>query len=367
MNHKLRLAFFFILVLCTAGAAHYFFFGQYRYVNSIALINPKAYAQMFLAAERHKDAEDYVEFYRSLPGVSSDEAARLEPILYEARQKRSSLSYKASQTLKGFLLGSSDEDYGKAAELASIIVGVSDVRDLITAGRSWVADEEVDAVTTTLAAAGLALTAVSVGPQAPLVQSAKVGMGIVKVAARAGKISKPLRQSLKTTVAKLFTKGSAQAAFEELARPMAQLSAYAARSDLGNAFEVVGRSRSLDEMPRVIKAAEQFGDKAGAVLRFGGRDVVAATQRRGAQEVLAVSKYGDNAVSALKNVSARKLLHDIKRWSAIAASSLLRALDVVLWIVEAVLSILAGAMSLAGVRMLRKARRQARNGLRGEQ
>ena len=71
MNHKLRLAFFLILVLCTAGAAHYFFFGQYRYVDSIALINPKAYAQMLLAAERYKDAEDYVEFYRSLPGVST--------------------------------------------------------------------------------------------------------------------------------------------------------------------------------------------------------------------------------------------------------------------------------------------------------
>lgn len=361
MNIPLRLSAAAFALLAAAAGIQFACFGKYQYVDDILTVDPLVRAQDFYAKGEYKQAQDYIEFYSSLPGVSEEESSRFDDLLARIQEKRQSLSYQVQELGRGFFLGSSQESYGKGAEVVSALVGVSDVRDLVEAGSHWMHGEEVDEVTASLAALGLVLTAAAIGPQAPAVVAAKTGVAILKTAAAAGKLSKPMRTSLKAAAAQLRAGKAAGALSPDLVKPVSELANYARSRGLSNALEVTARADSLPEIPRVIRTAEAFGPRAGAVLRYGGKDVVEVVQKRGAAEVLAVSKFGDRAVSALKTAPARVLLHDIRRWSAILASPLLKMLDLLLWTMQGVLGLLGSLAGFAGLRLWRKARKVFKN------
>lgn len=355
MNVKLRASVLAFAALIAAAGTQYAFFGRYAYVDDLALVNPQAYARSLMDKGAYKDAQDYITFYLSLPGVSEVISEQLVPLAEQCEQKRQSLGYRIGELGRGFFLGDSRENYGQGAEFASALLGVSDVRDLVRAGDQWLHGEDVDELTTSLAAIGLVLTAAAVGVQAPAAISAKAGVAVIKTAAAAGRLTKAFRASLKMTASRIASSSAGAAISAELIRPLGVLASYAGRSGLNSAVEVAARLNSLSDVPHVVRVAESFGPRAAAVLRFGGKDVVVAAEKRGAAEVLAVSRYGEGAVSALKTMPARALLHDIRRWTSILASPLLKLLDLFLWVLETLLGIVSSIAAFLGLRLLRGA------------
>lgn len=368
-NRPLRWAAGSLALLAALAAVQYALFDKVRYVAGLFIEDPLVVTQNFVDEGRLREAADYIDFYQGLPLVSADQAARLDPLKNEIARERASLSYRAGEVARGFFLGKSDESYGLAAGLASELTSVADVRDLARAGIAWANDEEVNAFTTALAGAGLALTILSAGPQAALVQPAKSGIALVKLARRTGKLSTPMQESILRSIKTLAREANAAAgsrrttteamrrAAGDIVEPLAALAAYGKTAGLSNALEVLARSDDLAVLPRGIRAAQAFGPAAGRVMRFAGPDVVRATERAGARGVLEVAKYGPRAVSRLEKVPARRLLDDIARWTMMAATPALRALDILLSVAQMLLGILSSIFSYFALRAFKGLRR----------
>lgn len=321
-----------LLLLCAAG--HYAYFGTCRYVAELGLTDSLEHAEKLWSEGRYKDAQDYIEFYTDLPGVSRAEADRLAPIREKVVAKRESLLYRAEELGKGFFLGESDESYGQMAGLASEFLVVGDVRDLATAGYRFANDEEVDTFRTSIAALGLALTVASVGPQAAVTVPAKTGVAALKVAKRVRKLSESLQKNILSILARAGKEQNVTMVVDELVEPLAVLGRYGERRGFGNALEVVAHTDALPDVVRTVKVAEQYADKAGAVFRFAGPDVVRVTELVGHVSVLRVAKYGPEAVSALKRMPIEKLLGDIGRYLRILSEPFLQLLSWGLYVVE---------------------------------
>ena len=354
LNKKLKLGIALALMAGACLVGNYFLFGQYEYIGKIKITDPVEYAQKLYDDGHYKDAQDYITFYQSLPLVSSSEAERLNPILDKILETRASLEYKLKETGKGFFLGKSEESYGKTAEFISEFSGVGDVRDLVTAGYSFAKDEEVDFFTAGLAGAGLILSVASLGPQATATIPAKTGVAVIKIAKKINKISKPMQDSIKNVITKIAKERNKEVAVKEFVEPMAQLGEYHKRTNLTNTIEVIGKSNSVSEIPKTIKIADQFGLQAASVIRYSGPDALNITEKCGADAVLKASKFGPEAVTALKQVPVEKLINDIRRWGEIIANPIFKLIEIALYIVSSVLGFIASVISFLGFNALKK-------------
>ena len=107
------------------------------------------------------------------------------------------------------------------------------------------------------------------------------------------------------------------------------------------------RSEHLADIPRVIKAAEPFGENAAAALRTLGPDFVRVSEKRGAAEVKAVARFGPDAVTKLERVPAKTFLRDMRHLRAIATESIYRVIRLCLRVVEILFSVITGLISVA--------------------
>ena len=112
-----------------AIAVDQFVFSKYSYLATVEIIHPNQYAQTLYEKEQYRDAQEYIEFYNSVPGI--DKSEQLEQIYLQAEEQRHSLKYIASELAKGFVFGVSQEDYGRLAGFTSEMLVIGDVRDLL--------------------------------------------------------------------------------------------------------------------------------------------------------------------------------------------------------------------------------------------
>ena len=100
--------------------------------------------------------------------------------------------------------------------------------------------------------------------------------------------------------------------------------------------------------------ADQFGIQAANVFRYSGPDVLAVTEKVGAEAVLKASKYGPEAVSALKTVPVDKLINDIRALGKIVAKPFINMIDMIFYIVSAICGIIGSILGFYGLRSLMK-------------
>ncbi len=318
---------------CFAGTVAFqnSLFGRLSYLDDLHLENPQQRALGLFLDGRYKDAEDYIVFYESLPGVSAGDVQTLQPILQAVRDKRSTLTYQVSELGKGFFLGFSAEDYGQTASILSNFLVVGDIRDLATAGYRWAHDQSVDAFTAAVSVVGLGLTLLSLGPQSTVVEPAKAGLAILKTAKRVGKIPAALEKDLIRIVHAAAASDKPVEAATEAIKPLKTLADYAKEAGFTAAMEAAAHSDSLAGISRTVRAAEAFGDKGAAALRFCGKKVVPAVEKRGADEVLSVARWGPDAVRQLERMPAKAFLKDMARWRRMTTEALWRAVRVSLF------------------------------------
>lgn len=132
-------------------------------------------------------------------------AAAVDDAVAEARARM------AEDAWNGFVSGHAESEPALAGALAADLTGYGDIRDLYNEASNYAAGADIDTTTVALAAVGLTLTVATVfslGAAAP----EKVGVSTVKVVARMGRLSKPLRREV-VAIAREAVDGSALRSF----------------------------------------------------------------------------------------------------------------------------------------------------------
>lgn len=358
LKNGLALAAMTATLAAGAFSIDWIIFDRVDYLADVRVVDPVRYSGELIDEGRYADAEEYAAFWLSLPGVAAEDrqARQVEANRLLAHEKRSELSYQAAEVAKGFLLGESEEDYGRAAGVAADFTLYGDVRDLVREASHWLTNEEVDVLIAALAGAGIGITALSFGPQAGASGAVKAGFCALKAAKRSKRVPAKLFEEAGAVLAdaaksasKAGTKEASEAALKTLARlaPLGNLARFTQRQGARAGLEVLVRSEHLADIPRVIRAAEPFGENAAAALRTLGPDFVRASEKRGAAEVKAVARFGPDAVTKLERVPAKTFLRDMRHLRAIATESIYRVIRLCLRAVEILFSVITGLISVA--------------------
>lgn len=358
LKNGLALAAMTATLAAGAFSIDWIIFDRVDYLADVRVVDPVRYSGELIDEGRYADAEEYAAFWLSLPGVAAQDrqARQVEANRLLAHEKRSELSYQAAEVAKGFLLGESEEDYGRAAGVAADFTLYGDVRDLVREASHRLTNEEVDVLIAALAGAGIGITALSFGPQAGTAGAVKAGLCALKAARRSKRVPAKLFEEAGAVLAdaaksasKAGTKEASEAALKTLARlaPLGNLARFTQRQGARAGLEVLVRSEHLADIPRVIRAAEPFGENAAAALRTLGPDFVRASEKRGAAEVKAVARFGPDAVTKLERVPAKTFLRDMRHLRAIATESIYRVIRLCLRAVEILFSVITGLISVA--------------------
>jgi hypothetical protein len=202
----------------------------------------------------------------------------------------------AEDFAEGFLHGARDNGAAFAGALAGDLIGYGDLRDLWREGEKLQRGEEPDQLVAGLAAAGLALSAVtwsSVGALLP----ARSGLTIVKSAQKAGRLSRPLAKALTGAAAKSVDRealtvtlsaaskldlAAARAAAAKIVRPGGLAPLRALGDDAATIYRRAGASGARDALAVAEDGAELGKAARLAKARGGATRAILATLGRGA-------------------------------------------------------------------------------------
>ncbi|WP_424362450.1 hypothetical protein [Methylocystis parvus] len=206
---------------------------------------------------------------------TSEQEARLAVLHAKADEKA------VEDFTEGFLHGARDNGAALAGALVGDLTGYGDLRDLWNEGEKLKRGEEPDQLVVGLAAAGLALSAVtwsSVGAMLP----ARSGLTIVKGAQKAGRLSRPLAKALGASAAKAVDREALAAG--------------------------VSAAAKLDVAAARVAAAKVVRPGALATFRALGEDAATLYRRagaRGTRDALAIAEDGAELRKAARLASAR--------------------------------------------------------------
>lgn len=229
-----------------------------------------------LAADDADLAKSFIELGRLRRlAPTAEQERRLAALDAEAEEKT------VEDFTQGFLHGARDNGPAFTGALIGDLTGYGDLRDLWSEGEKVRRGEEPDQLVVGLAAAGLALSAVtwsSVGALLP----ARSGMTIVKSAQKAGRLSRPLARALGATAAKAVDREALTAGFSAVAK--ADFAAARAA-----AVKVV--------RPGALATFRAVGEDAAAIYRRAGAS--------GVKDALAVAEDGAELGKAARLAKAR--------------------------------------------------------------
>lgn len=327
-----------------AIAVDQFVFSKYSYLASVNIIHPYQYAQSLYNQEQYRDAQEYIDFYTSIPGVERTE--QLDEIYSKADEQRHSLKYMTSELAKGLVFGVSQEDYGRLAGFTSEMLVIGDVRDLSKAGYHWYQDGELDEFEQFIAAIsainiGIALA--SIGPQAPAGLMAKTGTSILKIAHRTKNLTLPF-------IRNIIEIASNKTLISTLIEPLQNLANFAKDKGITATLSVLSRVKSVDDLPKILKSAESLGNDMIMLLKYGGPNLFGMIDKFGASTVKRVAVYGEGAVDLLNKVPATKLINDIhvvlKRTGKASYEILKQVLNVAEWLLPVIFGLLSIVLGL---------------------
>lgn len=203
----------------------------------------------------------------------------------------------AGQFYAGATSGKAEDPTGLAGALVADLSGVGDIRDLVLEGHKIAKGEEPDELVLGLAAVGLIATGAtlaSLGLAAP----ARGGITTLKVAARAGRISTPLRQHLAKVARDVIDRDQARqaaraavsldpsatrvalsssirpAAFKELGDMASDLARVTTKAGTRSAQDALALARDSRDLRRLARLAESQGSSTRAVLKLFGRGAI---------------------------------------------------------------------------------------------
>jgi hypothetical protein len=250
-----------------------------------------------LAAGDPELAQSFVELAASRRlALTEDQTRRVE----EAVKAAHSAAHLSTRFATGLVTGEADDFAGLSGTLAGDLFVFGDIRDVVREGRHLVAGEAADHLVLGLAAAGIAVTAVtyaSVGGATPV----RAGLTLVKDARKLGRIGEGLASWAGRSAREVIDTPALQraAADASLLRPRQTLTAVKAAvrtdkaggllrfaKDVGRIGDKAGTRGAFDalkvaegpkDVARAARLAEAKGGQTRAILKLLGRGALLLT------------------------------------------------------------------------------------------
>ena len=250
-------------------------------LNSVLRNSPGVIAQNIGAALAAGDADLASSFVELAAAKNIPLPENLSRAVTEAVAGEHSATHLAQRFAAGLITGEADDVASLSGTVAGDLFVIGDIRDVVREGKHLAMGEETDRLVLGLAAAGLAVTAVtyvSVGGAAPV----RAGLTLVKDARKVGRLGEGLAA------------WAGRSAREVVDTPMLQ-NAVASGS-------VLRPGQTLSAIKAAFRA-----DKAGALVRLG-KDVtrvVEKTGTRGAMDSLRIAEGPKDVARAARLAEAQ--------------------------------------------------------------
>lgn len=311
-------------------------------------IDPLAITRGLMATGHYAEAADQVQYF--LDGAEDhEERQALTALAAEIDTHRSSLSYQTQKIVQeGLLTGSSDEVSGQIAGLASSLLVIGDVRDLVKEGLHWLRDEPTDEVIMALATIGLVASAaqvITVGSSSPV----KTGIALLKQAHQLGALPRWFKDHLPTMAHRVLASRSLAPVMPTMQRMQTLLD----QAGWRQALNLLGKTQDSGSLNRLATLARHLGTATGPLVRLGGGAALAVApqvEKLGIGNLKLASRYGPEGIRNLAQLGPVRFVKYGARfakigysypWLATLAKYLLKVSPVV-WVVGAILGVLLG-------------------------
>lgn len=272
-------------------------------------IDPVPRVQQLLQENRYAEADQYLQFFMDFDYVKTN------PIVLNLKNKieeeRSSWLYKVKKVGEGLWKGESDEQIGQAAGVVSDFLLIGDLRDLGKEATKYVKGEENDPIIISLSSFGLVAdvatavsgtstvgTAGATSSVTAVSASMNVGASMIKILHKAGKLPKWLFNAIiDAAKVKDFDR------VKDIMLNLGNLSKYR------GSMKLVAESKHADDLPKLLKFAEIFGDEAVIMYEIGGQTALKMTQKLGQQSkyvMKAAASYGKEGLILLDKLGVKK-------------------------------------------------------------
>lgn len=295
---------------------------------------------------QYAEAADQVGYFLDI--AEDHERNELGALAAEIDNHRSRLDYQAEKIQEGLLTGSSDELSGQVTGLASSMLVIGDIRDLVKEGLHWVRDEEPDELIVALSGIGVVATAVqliSFGTTSPI----KAGISVTKVAHQAGAIPPWLRQHLIQGSSKVLETRSLAPVIATITKIQRLIDHVRYRQG----FELLGMTRDPGSLNRMAHLAQHLGPATVPLMRLGGDAALAIApqvEKLGIANLKLASSYGPEGLRTLEVMGpVRFVKYGVRLakwgythpWFATMAKYLLKVPPVI-WVVGTIFGLLVG-------------------------
>ncbi|MDQ7015927.1 MAG: hypothetical protein Q9N68_06065 [Gammaproteobacteria bacterium] len=229
-------------------------------------------------------------------------APKLQAAIAEQEGFFSSSYRNGKEFGKGFIFGEGDSNAALVGSISSDFTVMGDLRDLSIEVGHYLHDEEVDHLVASLSAISLALSAgtvLSLGSAAEVTLPSKMALSLLKFAKKSRRISASFLLSLKKWGAKvvklepIFKHNAAMKGADHLSpKAWSELGTVVKRSvklekvetllqpmrtiqknsgNMNNSLKVMRYADSVEDLPRLSKLTQAFGDRSVAVLKIVGK------------------------------------------------------------------------------------------------
>lgn len=249
-------------------------------------------------------ATDDVDLAASFLTLAEQEGMALPPDVMARYAAATAPAASAARNAHDFYHGVRDGEGASGAGLAGVITadltGVSDVRDLMSEGQKIARGEEPNRLVLGLATVGLVVTGATLATVGAALPT-RAGVSTLRVAAKSGRLSKPLavqvghlvHQAVDTKAVAAVATGAARldvaatrAAAREAVHPAAlsrllsvaeDISILGKKAGVRGAQEALVLAHNPAELRRTVRLAETRGKSTRAVLKVLGRSAVVLT------------------------------------------------------------------------------------------
>ncbi len=299
-----------------------------------------------MAEDKYAEAADQIHYFLDI--AEDHQRGELEALAAEIASHRSRLAYQAQKMQEGLLTGSSDEVSGQVTGLATSLLVIGDVRDLVKEGVHWLYDEPTDEVIIALATIGLVASAgqvVTLGSSSPV----KTGISVIKQAHQLGTLPPWLRAHLIKITHHVLAARSLVPILPMMQRMQTLLEATGWRQALIG----LGMTRDPGSLNRLAILASNLGPAMGPLVRLGGDAALAIApqvEKLGVGNFKLASRFGPQGLHFLVQVGPVRFVKygaRLAKWGytfplLATLSKYLLKIPPVMWVVGTILGLLFG-------------------------
>lgn len=310
---------------------------------SLTPIDPLMTTRALMADDQYAEAAEQVAYFLTI--ADDQERDELEALAAEIASHRSSLAYQVGKIQEGLVTGSADEVSGQVTGLATSLLVIGDVRDLVKEGLHWLHDEPTDQVIIALSTLGMVASAsqfITWGSTSPV----KTGLSLATMAHKLGTLPPWLRAHLiKMTHQVLVTRS-----LVPILPIMQRMQSILDQAGWRQALTLLPHTRDPGALNRLATLARHCGPATAPLVRLGGEAALASAphvDKLGLANLMFASRYGPEGIRTLQVIGPVRFMKYGSRlaklayrypWLATLARALL-AVPAYLWVIGAIVGI----------------------------